>query len=593
MFSVIKPEIENESFKNSVFLNMKSNYCKITVNDQSFIFKVIEKDLNDKIVIPFHFRKFLNTEIENKVLCESIDNLFPLNEINFIVSSRNKKEKLTINVKDFLQTFISNNINLPINNGQKFIDKFNNLIIDIEVEIKPNDFQSFHLSADTKFNYKFSDNITDDKPFKMEIDEKIFEEIGGLNEQLKTIIMLITKTRTLSLSMVDKLQIKHSKGVCLYGPPGTGKTLIARKLAEHLKSKNIKIVKGPELIDKFVGSSEKNIRDLFIDAERDEKDHGNKSPLHVIIIDEVDALCEKRSSSGDVSSNLNNKIVGQFLSILDGVLTMNNILLIVMTNRFESLDPALLRSGRIENHIKINLPDENGRKEILSIHLKKYQENKMIHENVNIPDIVNNTRNFSGAEIENVVRNALNYALCESETPLIQHYHFVKSYQSVNPVFGCDKLIYEFSSFELNEKLKNILNIDESLNICISGKTGKTQSAIELSKQLKADYIKYISGLSFIGKSDQQKISLLSNLFLDASKVKTSCIILDNIESIIGYSKFDNSVYISHAMIQSLTILMTDHVTFRNKMTVICTSKIENFFEMCNFNSDKFIFVKL
>lgn len=155
--------------------------------------------------------------------------------------------------------------------------------------------------------------------------------------------------------------MKHCKGMILYGPPGTGKTLIARKIAHVLNCAEPKVVNGPEIFDKMVGGSEAKIRALFEEAESDQKANGDESDLHVIIFDEIDAICRKR---GSVSSGtgVNESVVNQLLSKIDGVDSLDNILIIGMTNRLDMIDDALLRPGRFEIHLEIGLPDEPGRR---------------------------------------------------------------------------------------------------------------------------------------------------------------------------------------------------------------------------------------
>ena len=136
----------------------------------------------------------------------------------------------------------------------------------------------------------------------------------------------------------------------LHGPPGTGKTLIARQLAACLNCAEPKVVNGPELFNKFVGGTEKKIRELFGDAIAEQKEKGEESGLHVIIFDEIDAICKERgSSSNDTHSNA----VNQILTMIDGVDALNNTLVIGMTNRKDLIDNALLRPGRLEVHLEI------------------------------------------------------------------------------------------------------------------------------------------------------------------------------------------------------------------------------------------------
>jgi hypothetical protein len=142
--------------------------------------------------------------------------------------------------------------------------------------------------------------------------------------------------------------IKHVRGMVLYGPPGNGKTLIARAISTKMTTNPVKIVNGPEIMNKFVGASEENVRKLFEEARIDQKKNGDRASLHVIVIDEIDAICGQRSGGSDVGTSVHNAVVAQLLSMIDGVDSLDNILVIGMTNQFDMLDKALLRPGRLE-----------------------------------------------------------------------------------------------------------------------------------------------------------------------------------------------------------------------------------------------------
>ena len=167
-------------------------------------------------------------------------------------------------------------------------------------------------------------------------------------------------TRRLPPSVLEKFGKSHVKGVLLFGPPGTGKTLIAKELAKCLNVVKPKVVNGPEVLSKYVGESEENVRKLFAEARKDQKELGDDSPLHVIIFDEFDAIAKPRGNDSD-STGVASNVVNQLLSMIDGVDSLNNILLIGMTNRKDLIDPAILRPGRFEVHIEVHLPDEDGR----------------------------------------------------------------------------------------------------------------------------------------------------------------------------------------------------------------------------------------
>ncbi|XP_020596955.1 vesicle-fusing ATPase-like, partial [Phalaenopsis equestris] len=146
------------------------------------------------------------------------------------------------------------------------------------------------------------------------------------------------------------------------------------------------IVNGPEVLSKYVGETEKNVRDLFADAEQDQKARGDQSDLHVIIFDEIDAICKTRGSTRD-GTGVHDGIVNQLLTKIDGVNSLNNVLLIGMTNRKDLLDEALLRPGRLEVLVEINLPDENGRLQILQIHTSTMKENSFLAVDVNLQEL--------------------------------------------------------------------------------------------------------------------------------------------------------------------------------------------------------------
>merc|ERR1719433_375585 len=239
-----------------------------------------------------------------------------------------------------------------------------------------------------------------------------FEElgIGGLSKEFGNIFRRAFAARTFPPHVMRDLGITHVRGMLLHGPPGTGKTLIARQLAKFLKAAEPKIVNGPEILNKYVGQAEENIRKLFADAEREQKMQGENSQLHVVIFDEIDSICKARGSKND-STGVSDSIVNQLLSKIDGVDALNNILLIGMTNRKDLIDDALLRPGRLEVHVEISLPDEDGRQQILNIHTKSMRSAGYLDPSVSIEALAAKTKNFSGAELEGLIRSASSFAL--------------------------------------------------------------------------------------------------------------------------------------------------------------------------------------
>lgn len=234
--------------------------------------------------------------------------------------------------------------------------------------------------------------------------------IGGLDKEFNTIFRRAFASRVFPPEIIQQLDMKHVRGILLFGPPGTGKTLMARQIGKMLNAREPKIVNGPQILDKYVGESEANIRKLFAEAEEEEKRLGPNSGLHIIIFDEIDAICKQRGS-GASSSAVSDTVVNQLLSKIDGVDQLNNILIIGMTNRKDMIDEALLRPGRLEVMLEINLPSESGRLDILKIHTAKMSKWDKLGHDVNLAELAALTKNFSGAELEGLVRAAQSSAM--------------------------------------------------------------------------------------------------------------------------------------------------------------------------------------
>lgn len=235
--------------------------------------------------------------------------------------------------------------------------------------------------------------------------------VGGLDKEFNAIFRRAFASRVFPVEIVEQLGLKHVRGILLYGPPGTGKTLMARQIGQMLNAREPKIVNGPQILDKYVGESEANIRRLFEDAEVEFKRVGNNSGLHIIIFDEIDAICKQRGSMAGNAGGVQDTVVNQLLSKIDGVESLNNILVIGMTNRRDMIDEALLRPGRLEVQMEIGLPDEHGRFQILNIHTALMRKYEKLNSDVDLKELAALTKNFSGAELEGLVRAAQSTAM--------------------------------------------------------------------------------------------------------------------------------------------------------------------------------------
>tara|TARA_B100000405_G_scaffold194773_1_gene136545 strand:+ start:122 stop:2572 length:2451 start_codon:yes stop_codon:yes gene_type:complete len=235
--------------------------------------------------------------------------------------------------------------------------------------------------------------------------------VGGLDAEFLTIFRRVFASRMVPPEMVKRLGMRHVKGMLLYGPPGTGKTLVARQLGKLLNAHPPKIVNGPEILQRFVGQSEENMRELFAPAEKEWKGKAEKSKLHVIIFDEIDAIMKARGSGGATASVVHDNVVNQLLTKLDGMQSLDNVLVVGITNRRDLLDPAVLRPGRLELQVEVGLPDRKGRTQIFNIHTARMRAEGLLATDVDIDTLAEVTGNYSGAEIKGLVGAAQSHAL--------------------------------------------------------------------------------------------------------------------------------------------------------------------------------------
>ncbi len=221
-----------------------------------------------------------------------------------------------------------------------------------------------------------------------------YEDIGGLGDELTRIREQI-ELPLKHPELFDRLGIEAPKGVLLYGPPGTGKTLIARAVATESGARFFSI-SGPEIIDKFYGESEAHLRKVFVDAQ--------KNAPSVIFIDEIDAVAPKRS---EVLGEVEKRVVGQLLTLMDGLSSRGQIVVVAATNRPDALDPALRRPGRFDREINLHAPDQQGRIEILGIHSR---DMPLAHD-VDLAELARITPGFVGADLAALCRESAMSAL--------------------------------------------------------------------------------------------------------------------------------------------------------------------------------------
>ena len=234
----------------------------------------------------------------------------------------------------------------------------------------------------------------------VEVPDIHWDHVGGL-DSVKDELQQAVEWPIKYADVYKQFATKSPKGFLLFGPPGTGKTLLAKAVANESEC-NFISVKGPELMSKWVGESEKGVREIFRKARL--------AAPSIIFFDEIDAIVPKRGSY-EGSSHVTESVVSQFLTELDGLEELKNVVVIGATNRPDMIDPALMRPGRLEQHIFVPPPDEAGRKQILEVYLREVSE--MISEDVSVDTLVEKTDGFVGADIEALVREAKMTALRE------------------------------------------------------------------------------------------------------------------------------------------------------------------------------------
>ncbi|CAH1249305.1 vesicle-fusing ATPase-like [Branchiostoma lanceolatum] len=427
--------------------------------------------------------------------------------------------------------------------------------------------------------------------------------IGGLDKEFSDIFRRAFASRVFPPEVVEALGGKHVKGILLFGPPGTGKTLMARTIGKMLNAREPKIVNGPEVLNKYVGESEANIRRLFADAEEEQRRCGLNSGLHIVIFDEIDAICKQRGSISG-STGVHDTVVNQLLSKIDGVEQLNNILLIGMTNRRDLIDEALLRPGRLEVQMEINLPDEAGRKQIFEIYVARMRDNGKLAPDVDIDELSVVSKNFSGAEIEGLVRAAQSTAMNRlikasnkvevdpeaAEKVMVSKNDFLNALENdIKPAFGHQAEVFESyiqnDIISWGDPVHRVLDDGKLLveQTKVSEKTplvsvllegpamsGKTALAARIAESSEFPFIKICSPENMIGFSESAKCQAIKKVFDDAYKSQLSCIVVDDIERLIDYVPIGPRF--SNLVLQGLIVLLKKPPPKGRKLLIIGTT---------------------
>ena len=298
--------------------------------------------------------------------------------------------------------------------------------IDLDEPIPPKLLQEMKVTNDD-----FKEALKDVEPsalreIMVEIPKVKWDEVGGL-EDVKQQLKETVEWPLTNPEGFERLGIKPPRGLLLYGPPGNGKTLIAKAIATE-SAANFIAIKGPEVMSKWVGESEKKLREVFRKAKQ-------VSPC-IVFLDELDALAPTRGTGGD--NNVSDRLVDQLLTSMDGLENMEGVITIGATNRPEIIDQALLRPGRFDRMILVGEPDEDARKKILKIHTKSVPL-----KNVKLGVLAKKMVGYTGADIEGVVREAAILALRKDpKAKEVTMKHFEEALELVVPSITEDTVKY-------------------------------------------------------------------------------------------------------------------------------------------------------
>ncbi|HPT73844.1 MAG TPA: AAA family ATPase, partial [Methanomassiliicoccaceae archaeon] len=280
--------------------------------------------------------------------------------------------------------------------------------LDLDRPVAPDVLESMRVTQDDFNEARREVEPSAMREVAIEVPNVRWEDVGGLDD-VKQLLREMVELPLEDPGCFERMGIKPGRGILLYGPPGTGKTLIAKAVANEC-GVNFISVKGPEILSKWVGESEKAIRQIFKKAKQ-------VAPA-IVFLDEIDAIAPRRGSSAD--SHVTERVVNQLLTSMDGFEPLDQVTVMAATNRPDMIDPALLRPGRFDRLALVPLPDAPARMSILRINTAR-----MPLKGVDLDELVARTDGFVGADIESLCREAAMTALRENpKAGEIEQRHF-------------------------------------------------------------------------------------------------------------------------------------------------------------------------
>ncbi len=425
-----------------------------------------------------------------------------------------------------------------------------------------------------------------------------YEDIGGVTEQLKKIREIVELPLKYP-QLFEKMGINPPRGILLVGPPGTGKTLLAKAVA-HESNANFQVINGPEIMHKFYGESEARLREIFDIATRNQPS--------IIFLDELDAIAPKRDK---VSGDVEKRIVAQLLSLMDGLKDRGNIVVIGATNRPSALDPALRRPGRFDREVSLDVPNRNGRLQILEVHSRGMP----LDEDLDLERLADLTHGFVGADIENLCREAAMKALRRSlpdfdeEEDIIETKNrnirpirvemsdFMDALKEVEPS-AIREIFVEISKVtwedigglkDIKEKLveaviwpfthRDLFEITEAkapkgILLCGPPGTGKTLVAKALAKQSGANFIS-IKGAELLSKYVGESEHAVRDVFKKAKQVAPCIMFFDEIDALAPCRRESDGTRVSERVVSQLLTEMDGIEDLREVLILAATNRVD------------------
>lgn len=406
------------------------------------------------------------------------------------------------------------------------------------------------------------------------VPEVTYEDIGGLNEEIKKIREMV-ELPLKHPEIFERLGVEPPKGVLLHGPPGTGKTLLAKAVANETNSHFI-LINGPEIMSKYYGQSEENIRKKFEEAEQN-------APA-IVFIDEIDAIATKRE---ETKGEVEKRVVAQLLALMDGLKNRGRVVVIAATNVPNILDPALRRPGRFDRELEINVPNEEGRLNILKIHTRHMP----LAKEVKLKEIAKKTHGFVGADLASLAKESamivlrrllpdLQYDREESipkeilEKLIITKSDFVEALKTVRPsalrevlidvpnvkwenVGGLENVRQELAEavewpLKHPEVFKR-MGVKAPKGILLYGApgTGKTLMAKAIAHESEANFIS-VKGPELLSKWIGESEKAVREIFKKARQTAPTIIFFDEIDSLVPRRNASSDSHVSERVVNQL-----------------------------------------